>query len=361
MRKLGIVAAIIVVLLVAAALIVPHLIDINKYHGQIQSQLEKKLGRQVSLGNMSLSLFPPSFQVENTTIAEDPRFASGRPFAAADKLSISVKFWPLLHKDVEVNSLELVHPHIELIRNAAGAWNFATLGQEGKPTAAQKTPPPAQTPHPPQAPTSTTATGPQNKPAAGQLSLANLFINDGQVAITDLQKHQSRAVYDHIDLNVNDFAPDQQFSMKLTAHLPGEGKQAIWLEGKGGPIKEADMLNTPFDGTLRLDQVSTGAAQKFLNSQSLNGIDAVLTGDAKVKNSGGKLASNGTIHVENARIHSVNVGYPIALDYDVADDLTSDVIQIHKGDLKLGSTPVSLAGTINSRPTPAQIDLKLTA
>ena len=71
MRKLGIVAAIIVVLLVAAALIVPHLVDINQYHGQIQSQLEKKLGRQVSLGNMSLSMFPPSFQVENTTMAKD--------------------------------------------------------------------------------------------------------------------------------------------------------------------------------------------------------------------------------------------------------------------------------------------------
>jgi AsmA protein len=361
MRKLGIVAAIIVVLLVASALIVPHLIDINHYHGQIQSQLEKKLGRQVSLGNMSLSLFPPSFLVENATIAEDPRFASGRPFAAADKLSVSVKFWPLLHKDVEVNSLELVHPHIELVRNAEGAWNFATLGQEGKPTAAQKTPQPAQTPHPAQAPTPTTTTGPENRPAAGQLSLANVFINDGQVAITDLQKHQSRAVYDHIDLSVNDFAPDRQFSMKLTAHLPGEGKQAIWLEGKGGPIKETDMLNTPFDGTLRLDQVSTGAAQKFLNSQSLNGIDAVLTGDAKVKNSGGKLVSNGTIRVENARIHSVKVGYPIALDYDVADDLTNDVIQIHKGNLKLGSTPVSIAGAINSRPNPSQIDLRLTA
>jgi uncharacterized protein involved in outer membrane biogenesis len=359
MRKLVITIAVIVVLLIAAVLIVPRLIDVNQYHGQIQAQLQKRLGRQVTLGNMGLRLFPPAFDVENTTIAEDPQFATNRPFATADKLAVSVKFWPLLRKQLEVNSLELVHPHIELVRNAQGVWNFATLGQESKPAAAQKVPP--------QAPTPTTTTGPPGsqspagKQPAGQLTLANLFINDGQVAITDLQKHQSRAVYDHIDLNVNDFAPDQQFSMKLTAHLPGEGKQAIWLEGKGGPIKEADMLNTPFDGTLRLNQVSTGAAQKFLNSQSLNGIDAVITGDAKVKSSGGKLASNGTIKVENARIHNVNVGYPIALDYDVADDLTNDVIQIHKGNLKLGATPVSLAGTVNTRPTPSQIDLKLTA
>jgi AsmA protein len=357
MRKLGIAIAVIVVLLVAAALIVPHLIDVNQYHGQIQSQLEKRLGRHVTLGNMGLRLFPPAFDVENTIIAEDPRFASDRPFATADKLAVSVKFWPLLRKQLEVNSLELVHPHIELVRNAQGVWNFATLGQETKPTAAQKVPPQS-------APTTTTGptgTQPAAKQPAGQLTLANLFINDGQVAITDLQKHQSRAVYDHIDLNVSDFAPDQQFSMKLTAHLPGEGKQAIWLEGKGGPIKEADMLNTPFDGTLRLDQVSTGAVQKFLNSQSLNGIDAVITGDAKVKNSGGKLASNGTIKMEKAHIHNIDVGYPIALDYDIADDLANNVIQIRKGDLKLGATPISLAGMINTKPTPSQIDLKLTA
>ncbi len=245
MRKLWITLGIIVVLLVTAALIVPHLIDINQYHGQIQAQLEKRLGRQVSLGNMDFSLFPPSFQVENANIAEDARFSTGRPFAMADKLSVSVKFWPLLQKQVEVKSLELIRPHIELVRDSKGTWNFATLGQ-GKPTPAEK---------------------PDSRQSAGQLTLANLFINDGQVAITDQQKHQSRAVYDHIDLSIKDYAPDQQFSMKLTAHLPGEGKQAIWLEGKGGPVKEADLINTPFDGTLRLEQVATGAAQKFLNSQ----------------------------------------------------------------------------------------------
>jgi uncharacterized protein involved in outer membrane biogenesis len=42
MRKLWITIAVIVVLLVAAALIVPHLIDINQFHSQIQAQLEKR-------------------------------------------------------------------------------------------------------------------------------------------------------------------------------------------------------------------------------------------------------------------------------------------------------------------------------
>ena len=144
MRKLGIAIAVIVVLLIAAALIVPRLIDVNEYHGQIQSQLEKRLGRQVTLGKMGLRLFPPAFDVEAPTIAEDPLFATNRAFATADKLAVSVEFWPLLHKQLEVKSLELVRPHIELVRNSQGVWNFATLGQESKPTAAQKTPLPAQ-------------------------------------------------------------------------------------------------------------------------------------------------------------------------------------------------------------------------
>ena len=343
MRKLGITLLVIVVILVAAALIAPHLIDINKYHSKIQAELEKKLGRQVSLGEMRLSLLPLSFKVSQPVIAEDSRFNTGRPFATADELAVSVKFWPLLRKEIEVKSFTLNRPHIELVRSAQGEWNFATLGHQAEGTSIQS---PAN---------------PQPAQPTSELSLANLNINDGQLAITDLQKHQSRAVYDHIDLAVTNFAPNQEFSLSVTAHLPGQGKQTVSLNGKGGPIQQADLLNTNFDGTLKLDQVSIAGVEKFLNAQALNGIEAQISGDAKVKNAEGKLASNGTIRLENAHIHKVDVGYPITLDYDVADDLKSDVIQIHRGNIKLGSTPVTIAGTVDSKPTPAQIDLKLTA
>ena len=124
MRKLGIAVLIIVVLVVAAALILPHVIDVNSYHDQIQAQLEKKLGRQVTLGQMSLSLFPPSFQVANAAVGEDKNFHSARPFAQAEKLAVSVKFWPLLHKQIEISSLQLEKPQIELIRNAQNMPNF---------------------------------------------------------------------------------------------------------------------------------------------------------------------------------------------------------------------------------------------
>ena len=257
---------------------------------------------------------------------------------------------------------------MELCHAGAGAetvWlaNSAATRQnrEQAPQTTAKTAPPQQ----PSAQPSATPES-SSKPAAGQLTLANLSIVDGQVAITDLQKHQSRAVYDHIDISVNDFAPDKQFSMKVAAHLPPDqktdgGKQIITLQGKGGPIQQADMLNTPFDGSLKLDQVSMAAAQKFLNSQALSGMDALITGDASVKNSSGKLSSKGNIQLQKPRIKNVDVGYPITMNYDLTDDLTNDVIQIRKGDLRLGETPVSISGTLNTRPNPSQVDLKLKA
>src|SRR5689334_12596963 len=195
MRKLGIAILVIIVLIVAAALIVPHLININHYRPQIQAELQKRLGRSVSLGEMSLSLLPPSFQVANPVVSENPQFNTGRPFATAEKLSVKVAFWPLLHKQVEVKSLELVRPHVELVRNAQGIWNFATLGENAptatpsapaapaKPTAPATKPAPAKRQPQPQA-------TPENKQPAAGLTLANLTITDGQVAITDEQKHQ---------------------------------------------------------------------------------------------------------------------------------------------------------------------------
>lgn len=360
MRKLGIVVLVVVVLLVAAALIIPHLIDINQYHAQIQAQLQKRLGRQVTLGEMGLKLFPLSIRVDNVVISEDPQFHTGRSFATAQTLSVSVKFWPLLHKQIDVESLRLDRPQVELVRNAQGIWNFASLG---KPSPAGQPAPAPQTPagQPPSKPPAGQPSPAPQTPASKEFTLASLAMMDGLVAVTDEQKRQPRTVYDHIDLKLSDFAPGQQFSIDATAHLPGAGKQTISLRGKGGPLSQTDMLNTPFDGSLKLDQAAISAVQKFLNAQALSGVEAQVSGHARIRNSGGNLTSSGDLRLDDARVRNTKVGYPIALNYDATVNLNNNLIQVRKGDLKLGSTPVSFSGTVNAQPTPAQLDARITA
>jgi hypothetical protein len=57
----------------------------------------------------------------------------------------------------------------------------------------------------------------------------------------------------------------------------------------------------------------------------------------------------------------MELGYPIAAQYDLTDDLAVDMITIRNMILKLGPTPLQITGTVNAKPTPAQIDLHIKA
>ena len=239
------------------------------------------------------------------------------------------------------------HAKIELIRNAQGVWNFSTAGNAPAATPASAKPAAPSQPA-------------QNAPSEQkQFTLGELKITDSQIAITDYQKHQARAVYDHIDVSLKDYAPGSPFSIDATAHLPGSGSQTFRLTGDGGPVNNADFTATPFKGTVKLEQVSLSAAQKFLNAAALEGTDAVISGSTKLTNSNGKMTADGSLKLENAVIHGVQAGYPISADFDVTDDLTNDVIQIRKASLKLGSTPLAVNGTLNTRPNPSVVDVNV--
>ena len=129
MRKFLIAILVFIVVVIVAAIVIPFFIDANAYRGKIEAELGSRLGRKVSLGNLHLRLIPFNFQADSITIAEDPHFQTGRPFAQSGQLSVSPRLGPLLHKDVQITSLQLQRPQVELVRDAQGVWNFSTLGK----------------------------------------------------------------------------------------------------------------------------------------------------------------------------------------------------------------------------------------
>lgn len=354
MRKLVIIVVVLIVVIVGAFLALPHILDVNQYRGQIQAELQQRLNRPVQLGELSLGVFPLRVEANNVIIGDDPTYHSTVPFAQVAQLDLSIKLLPLLAKNIEVDSLELKRPKIELIRNAQGVWNFSTVASAPAPPVAAPSKAPAKTPQPATPP-------PAQQPAAesGGFALGALKITDGQIAVTDNQKHQARAVYDHIDVTLKDYAPGKPFSLDLTAHLPGNGAQTFSISGDGGPVNNADLAGTPFKGTAKFNEVSLSSAQKFLNSSALAGTDAVISGSTDLNNAGGNMSASGSLKLEKAVVHGVQAGYPISADFDVSDNLNTDVIQIRKCALKLGSTPLSVNGTVNSHPATAIVDVNL--
>jgi len=71
--KIGAIAfAILLVILIA----LPLLINVNSFRPKIESELMSALGRQVTMGNLSLSILSGSVVADNIAIADDPYSAS---------------------------------------------------------------------------------------------------------------------------------------------------------------------------------------------------------------------------------------------------------------------------------------------
>lgn len=154
MRRLFIGIAIVVVLIAVVLAVVVG--NVDKYRPRVQAELQKKLGRPVTIGHLGLRLLPLSIRVDGLTIGEPPGFSSSQPFATAKDVYVSAGLVQLLRGNPQVKELRLDQPRIELIRNPAGVWNFSTLGDVNK----------------------------SGGDASGQLTLDELKINDARADVT---------------------------------------------------------------------------------------------------------------------------------------------------------------------------------
>ena len=330
MKKVAVVIGGIAAILVIVLAIAWFFFDVNRYRGPIQGQLEQKLGRKVTLGQMQLGLLPLRFQVADPVIAEDPRFAQTANFLQAQNLDVQVNLMSLFRGNIQVNSVDLRRPVVELLKAKDGTWNFSTLGTSsgGKSTG---------------------------------FALDKLTIVDGQLAMTDLQQQRSRTVYDHIDLTLLNYAPGQPFSFDLAAHIQGERQQEIRLKGKGGPIVEGNPAGTPFQASLTLNQVGLDGLNKLLESGTSAAPGGFLSGESQVESSAGNITAAGKLTLERARFNNVDLGFPISLEYKIADNVEKGIININSATLHFGPTPVSLAGSINTMGASPRLDVRITS
>jgi AsmA protein len=123
----GIVAAV-VVLVVAALILVPFLVDTPRVQALIASNASQALGRPVKFRSMSISVLPlPAVALHGLEIAEDPQFGT-EPFLKLETGKVRLKLLPLLTGRVELGDVKLTKPVITVIQTADGRMNISTLG-----------------------------------------------------------------------------------------------------------------------------------------------------------------------------------------------------------------------------------------
>ncbi len=327
-RSAAIGAAVVVAVLIVTALALPRLFDVNAYRPQVQAAIATRLHREVALGRMHLSFIPLGLTIDDAVIADDPEFETSRPFVRADQLYVRLDPVALLHRRLNIQSLELRAPVIELLRDSTGRWNVSTLGG-----------------------------GTREK--APRLALRHFSMSEGEVAVT--APESNRTIYRHIDIQLDDYSPERAFDVTLAATLPGDGAQRLTLKGTAGPLVLDPLAMTPFDGHVQFDVVSLTGLQRFFTLKGLAGTEAVISGTADLTNRDERLASRGELRFEHVRTHGLDVGYPIAAAFDLTHDSRTRLLTIKSGKFRLDQTPLSVDGTVNLKPETPDLTLHLLA
>jgi len=99
-------------------------LDLDRYRGEIQSLVAAQTGCSVHLGKLRAQFLPRlGFVVRDVAIGNPPGFAGGN-LASAEEVRVTVAFWPLFRRRIELHSVELVRPNISLLEDSQGKFNY---------------------------------------------------------------------------------------------------------------------------------------------------------------------------------------------------------------------------------------------
>lgn len=382
LKIIGLIIAVLIVLLIA----LPFIINVNMFRPQIESELSSALGRQVKVGNLKLSILSGSVSADDLVISDDPAF-SNQPFVRAEALEVGVNLLPLIFsKSLQVNDLSITDPQVALLRNAAGKWNFSSIGnkpapeaasterpaQAGKTSEAEKAAPPT-TPKPSQPHPSTTekAAHPANQgetaPAQPSpstaassnpsLSVAKLSVKNGTLSMANVSTHEKPQVFSKLNITVQNFAFNSQFPFTMSADLPGGG--SMKLEGHAGPIDASDASLTPMEAKINVNGLDVEKSG-FVNAAS--GLGGIVDFSGTVNSNGHEAQASGGASVAKPKASPKGspAPKPVDLKFNTTYDLKKQSGTID-ADVTLGKAVAKLSGTFQVEPAATLINAKLVA
>jgi AsmA protein len=333
MKRLLVISGIVVGILLLVIIVVPLFINVDSFRPDLEKKLSAALNRQVHIGKLDASLLSGGASASDITIADDPAFNKD-PFLKASSVKVGVQLMPLIFsKQLKVTSVTIQKPDITLLKNAAGKWNYSTIG-----ATAQKT-------------------APEPSGKAPDVSVDKFEIAGGTVRVGHSSGHSAgkESVYQNVNLVAHNISAQSAMPFTLSADMPGGG--SMNLEGQVGPLNPADSAKSPLDAKIKLKHTDLGATG-FVDPSS--GVGGILDFDGQVKSDGHKLHSEGTAKAADLRLvkGSQPAKQPINLDYKSDYALDSDTGTIN-ANLHTGNSLTNASGTLSAKGEDTLANLKI--
>ena len=328
MKRILVWAGIVVGILAIAVLSVPLFIDANQFRPEIERRLSDALGRQVTIGDLSVALFSGGVAVRDVTIASEP--GSLEPFLRAKSITAGVDMGELIFSQrLIVHSIAIDSPEIVLVDSPV---------REERP-----------------APEASSA---PSEPASGaplDLSIREIQISNGRISVTTVSGAKPIQL-ENVNLSAKNFTPNSSFPITLSADVVGGGD--IEVEGQAGPVRSNALDETPFDAKVRITDLDLGESGFFAPE---SGIAGLLSLDGSAAADGRRIETTGRLTLKDLKLakNGKPAGRPAEADFNIAHENSSRRGTIQGSKVRLGSAEAVLGGMYDISGREPSINMKL--
>ncbi|ORU90212.1 MAG: AsmA family protein [Cycloclasticus sp. symbiont of Poecilosclerida sp. M] len=279
-----------VLLLLVVIIVAPMVIDPNDYREQIETVVEEKTGRELTIdGDLSLSVFPwLGVGINDVSLSNAVGFKAEK-FAQIKRANVKVKLLPLLSKQVEVSAIVLQGMRLNLEKNASGITNWQDLSQ-----ASSK-----------DEPSESSEGSGTSEAGVAALAVGGLKIEDANVNWDDASKGERYSIT-NLDLKTGALSLGGPMPVDLAFTVESnKPKTTVRLKLNGDLVINADLNKFDFQnmvfivdaagdpiprGAMKIDIAShlivdlAGQGSLLLNPLSIRFDETTITGQAAVNN-----------------------------------------------------------------------------
>jgi uncharacterized protein involved in outer membrane biogenesis len=133
-KKVALIVVVVLVLIVVGlAIIIPLLLNVDRYRPQVVAQIQRETGKPAQIGRLDLTILPQvAIRVDDFSLGNPAGFPAG-DFVSAKKIYAVVNASALLHHKVEITSLELDDLTLDMLEDTRGKWNFENPPAKAEP------------------------------------------------------------------------------------------------------------------------------------------------------------------------------------------------------------------------------------
>ncbi len=240
------VVIVIVVLLAGLAILVPMLIDVDRYRPQVVAHIQEETGKPAEVGRLALTLFPTlSIRVDDFALGNPGGFPEGS-LLKVRRIYAELDASALWDRQILIKSLELNAPAVTLLSDVRGKWNFENPSKEKALKAPSSGDPPLF------------SLGVISKVSivGGQLAVATL-LPSGRPGPTFFEAREFSSRLEQVDLNA--FVGSKSAFLPRDTIQPSLIELACWRTSNA--YAAAPHMEPAAQGTLHAETLRLGAVQ----------------------------------------------------------------------------------------------------